>query len=833
MADEIQQVTLPHMGIQREPDIAPERRRRPGHGIPVPQRARPSHGSAIQRDVASAVSAVTTTRQSLGIAPDRLLVVEFHSWDPGCRDVLEKRFDAVVVDERLVADAEGNELTHVLVQFASRAAVSRLESEAEQYRRNSSETTMLPPGLRGRFFDGLESIRTVTPVERIGRRLRQEGFPDEELFYVDVDLWHPGTLQGVQATLNNLRQICVAHQGRVVEDLRTSSLILARVQVTRRLAEALLELDIVAQVNLPPVLSAVYASHFDDVDSLPDHAQPTGQEPVVAVLDSGVLPAHPLLRGWVVEDVDFDSGENTAIDQHGHGTQVAGLVVYGDVARCIETGSWTPEVLIANAKVLRRHPQDSRWAIFPENHRPEALVERAIRHFHKVRGCRVFNLSIGSFHDVYSGGRQFGWAEVLDQLARELDVVIVVSAGNNLEPAIPDGPTTREEFQAAVRDSLLSSAASRLCNPATSAIAVVVGSIARSDRPRTPGALAGAPAGAPAPFSRVGPGYESKATQRAVKPEFVAYGGNFAIHTFAGGPPSWMDRDINLGEPTTRFNTDGGRPLTAVSGTSFAAPHVSNAAAWALEAASEALGSASGNAARAVLGVSAATPPCGEDWLLDPERKETWARLRLVGYGVVDAGRVRASLANDACLIASDNLEEDCWHVYAVPVPPAFLAGRGNRGIAIALAFDPPVRSSRREYLSRTMWLEVMKGLTLADVTSYRTRHSGPGNAPSLPQSKLLDMRPTKTDLQWSTLQVRRKTWTRAPSLPVITEGAEPLLHVLVGCQSRFPHGEDLSQGYSLAIRFWHSDAHVEIYQQIQTRVRARAVVRARIGRRG
>lgn len=835
MAEEQQFGPQSHIGIEREPDLEPERRRRRAYGNPMPQRRRNSHGGTIRREIDSALTSVGSVRQTLGVSPDRLIVVEFNSWDAGCREVFEARFGAAVVDERIFVTDGGEEMTHVLVQFPSRHDVDRLQAEADRYRQDSDQATDLPPGLRRKFFDGLEKIRTISRDERIGARLRAEGFPATEPIYLDVDLWHPGTAAGAREVLDSLRQVCTNHQGRVTEDLRTSSLVLARVEANRQLAEALLDLDIVAQVNLPPVLPAVYGSIFDDVGPLPDNKQPAGDEPIVVVLDSGILPGQPLLRGWVVDERDFDTGEGTAVDQHGHGTQVAGLAVYGDVARCMDTGTWAPEMLVANAKVLRRHPQNPSWTMFPDEHRPEALIESAIRHFHETRGCRVFNLSLGNIHDVYSGGRQYAWAEVLDKLARELNVVIVVAAGNNPSPPMPTAGTTREEFQAGIRDALLDDPTARLCNPATSAVAVTVGSIARSSSPRTRDAFAGAPEGAPAPFSRVGPGYESKPTQRSVKPEFVAFGGNFAVHAFAGGNPRWIDRDIHLGEPTTRLNNDGGRPLTAVSGTSFAAPHVSNAAAWAIHAVEGAIGVVDANMARAILGVSAAEPPCGNDWLLDPDSKETWDRLRLVGYGMVDVERVRASLANDVCLIATDSVDEDHWHLYAVPVPPAFASGSGKRGISVALAFDPPVRAGRREYLSRTMWIEVLKGLTVDEIRTFRTRHTGDGDAPSLPQSKVLDMRPTKTDVQWSTLQVRRKVWSRYRNVPVADGTIGPVLHVLVGCQNRFPHGEETGQRYGLAVRLWHSDAGIEIYQQLKARVRARArqVVRAHVNRQG
>jgi hypothetical protein len=720
------------------------------------------------------------------------------------------------------------EITRVLVQFPTIEDVEAFVCEARHYVRQEAQTTALPQGIRRRFFDGLDWVRARGREDRLGARLRRDGFPEAQRFSIDVDLWHPGTITGARAVLDELRRVCGAYRGRVIDDLRTSSLVLARIEADRPLAEALLGLDIVAQVNLPPVLPAAYGGLFNYIDPLPDHLVPDGTEPVVGVVDSGVLAGHPLLRGWVLEERDFDSGEDTAVDTQGHGTKVAGLVVYGDVARCIETGDWTPRAMVVSAKVLRRDPVDESRPVFPENRRPEKLVEDAIRYFHGERGCRVFNLSVGNAHDVYSGGRQFAWAEVIDQLARDLDVVLVVSAGNVGAPPWPQAATTREQFQVALRDLILETPDARVCSPATAAIAVTVGAIARSERAMRH-LLAAAPAGAPPPFSRLGPGYEPRATQRAVKPEFVSFGGNISVRDYPGPDPAWVD-EIHLGEPTTRLNTDGGRPLTAVSGTSFAAPQVSFAAAFALRTAGDTLGTSSptANSARALLGACAELPPCGSEWLRDPEGKETWEKLRLVGYGRVDVDRVVRALQHDVCLLAEDNLAEDYWHLYAIRVPPSFLGGRGRRGINVSLAFDPPVRASRRDYLSRTMWVEVMKGLTPAEIAQYRSRHAGTGEAPRLPPSKLLTMRPTKSDVQWSTLQVRRCSWARAINLPPVDGQEERELHVLVGCQHRFPSGEDQQQRYALAVRLWHTDTSVEIHQQLRGRVRTRAVARIR-----
>jgi hypothetical protein len=124
------------------------------------------------------------------------------------------------------------------------------------------------------------------------------------------------------------------------------------------------------------------------------------------------------------------------------------------------------------------------------------------------------------------------------------------------------------------------------------------------------------------------------------------------------------------------------------------------------------------------------------------------------------------------------------------------------------------------------MWLEAYKGLATGEVENYRRHHRGT-DAPTVPQSKLLDLGPSKTTLQWSTLQVRRKIWSRSPQLPIISDLHLPIIHLLVGCQSRF-RTDDPEQKYALAVRLWHEGEPLELrlYQELRTRVRVRAPIR-------
>ena len=120
------------------------------------------------------------------------------------------------------------------------------------------------------------------------------------------------------------------------------SLLLGRAQVNEFTLNALLDLDIISLVDLP--LGTVsteqyelYSLDFEPIihDNLGENA------PLAAVLDSGVFSANPLLSNVIVGEEEFDNTENTTSDLHGHGTGVAGIVVYGDFNKCIESRFYT------------------------------------------------------------------------------------------------------------------------------------------------------------------------------------------------------------------------------------------------------------------------------------------------------------------------------------------------------------------------------------------------------------------------------------------------------------------------------------------------------------
>lgn len=121
---------------------------------------------------------------------------------------------------------------------------------------------------------------------------------------------------------------------------------------------------------------------------------------------------------------------------------------------------------------------------------------------------------------LYAGGKITPWAAVLDELARELDIVIIVAAGNYRIPA----ELAEEHFRDYPR--YLIAPHVRILEPATAVIPLTVGALAESAAVPTRAAgnvglqpVAGE--GEPAPFTRCGPGVND-----VVKPELCEFGGN-------------------------------------------------------------------------------------------------------------------------------------------------------------------------------------------------------------------------------------------------------------------------------------------------------------------
>ncbi len=261
--------------------------------------------------------------------------------------------------------------------------------------------------------------------------------------------------------------------GSVADHYIGDSLSSYQIGATGELIRELLNLDAVALVDLPPEPSlAVSDLIARDLRDFPPVREPLGDVPSIAVLDSGLTSAHPLLAAAIGEATSVPLALGDGADDNGHGTRVAGIALYGSIEGCIQARMFAPELRIYSARVLNEHCK------FDDSKLITTQMQEAIRYFRNTYRCRVFNLSLGDDNLPYRGGKVSPWASVLDTLSRELNVLIVVSAGNFIySPRGEEAPDSHlQRFPRYLLDD-----DAKIIEPATGAIVLSVGSLALRD----------------------------------------------------------------------------------------------------------------------------------------------------------------------------------------------------------------------------------------------------------------------------------------------------------------------------------------------------------------
>ena len=400
----------------------------------------------------------------------------------------------------------------------------------------------------------------------------------------------------------------------------------------------------------------------------------------------------------------------------------------------------------------------------------------------------------------------------LDALSRELDVLFIVATGNYRGDA--DGPGDwRAEYP-----NYLTRVGASLLDPAPALNAVTVGSIARHERnerwPEDPGYLPVARTGQPSPFTRHGPSVNG-----AIKPELVDYGGNVTVHARAGGLT--LDRQ-GVGELSISHDFAPARPFAEVSGTSFAAPRVTNAAARILAEHPD----ASADLCRAMLVAHARTPGACADLFGD----DTEALRNVTGYGHVDRSALYRSLEDSVTLWTEESIENRRHHFYEIPLPDEFWEGSSRpREVTVALAFRPAVRTMRIDYRAAFISFKFVRAASLDEVANWFIADIDRGDATRIPEYAsgcgLSEAIRSKGTVQASTWTFKRASVSRRDgSWFVVVTRNDPAW------------GTNLSlerEGYALAVvlndrvgqelRLRTSRLHAAVERRLRARARLRA----------
>lgn len=478
---------------------------------------------------------------------------------------------------------------------------------------------------------------------------------------------------------------------------------MVRVRADLALLNALLNEASIERVRAPlrPAISQADMTNASMPVNVPEPSAIT-----IGVVDGIVSSTNPLTGPYVMDTREFPDGY-TFSGPDPHGTAVAGVAIWGNLDPLIRTGTLAECHPIHAARVL--DVTASGGLEVPGL--AHLTIESAIRWLAE-KGDRIVNVSI-NFQYPASSALRDELTTTIDMLAQELGLVIVVSAGNR--DVLTEHSSWISDYPKYLGDD-----EAKIAAPGDAALAITVGSVADRDIPSGAGAssrVAIAAAREPSPFTRSGP-VRGIGQAGMLKPEFVHHGGNWA----------WdhLTKVVAYRDPGTAavvaIAPSDGRIVGASTGTSYSAPAV----AHELARIAERYPSAGPNLLRALLALSARqiATSAGVD------------ASSVSGYGRPDADVVLESEAQRTFLVYEGVMVTNSVVLHRLPIPPEFADGVRNRIFRVALAFDPPVRRSRREYIAGSMAVDLVRGLNERFVGELYSRQ--PTRAEVLADPKLV-----------------------------------------------------------------------------------------------
>ena len=639
------------------------------------------------------------------------------------------------------------------------------------------------------FVDAIGGIEEIPQEEKLGASLQAYSLQESDMEHIDVEIWKMKRNRR-DKFITGFKTFITSNGGEIIDTLLTQDFFVMRILMDKNLLDAITALREVAHADRPAVVS--FRKQLDaDIREIDIEGPPPKDSPGILVVDSGIRH-HPLLRDSIADSIVLlKKGNRTVadIDDVGHGTQVAGIALYGDIGSRAGK-SFAPRLWLYSAKVM--YDDGTGCAKYDEDqlleHQFKDAVERTIS---KHKNCRIINVSLGnSYNKMFEKQRQFRLASLIDELSfRHKDVIFTVAAGNSYDDVF--------EHESYPEYMLENSPRVKIIDPATSAHALTVGAsfqFWKSEQIAT--------STWPSPFTRVGPGLNGM-----IKPELVANGGGYSpdLPTIN---PQWIQ---------------DGRLFTFGIGTSLSSPLV----AHHLGILKGKFPSESRNMLKALVLSSTIIPqekPPGLEKIAKSHQSDEMQKiLNIFGYGVPNLKYALNSNPNRVLLKYDGKIPLDRVHFFAVMMPKIFVTKNGRRSIAISLVFDPPTNSNRADYLGVSMYFHLFRDLPLKTIKKLYLEKKKNHSAPDTLQKKQIKMSPSFNIRNRGMHQKAIQTWSRRPKFDI----SEPLV-LAVTCQNRWHPQNGYEQPYAVVMTIRHEKS-IDIYNPIRVANKMRIRVQSRV----
>lgn len=541
-----------------------------------------------------------------------------------------------------------------------------------------------------------------------------------------------------------------------------------------------------------------YSWENNSLDTFDNHEirvlSPPPDAAKVCVIDSGIQENHRLLEVAIDKlnsksYVDADSSTADYVRQSGHGTKVAGAILYpGNIPA---EGIVQLETIIQNARIL-----DKDNSIATEKFEPN-LMRQIVDDFSTTK---IFNLSVAEKNSI-QGNHMPVLAAAIDKLIHERDILFIISSGNiRIFPDSTSEISIYEHLSAGTDyPQYLLEPNSKIANPAVSSFAITVGSIAKFNfEDDDYKSLAGKER--ISPFSRAGLGMWG-----CVKPDVVEFGGDLLINKTS----LQLTTRESLMPELVNCTLYGAKTVGRDCGTSFSAPKVAYIASKLMtEHPKE-----SAQMYRALIIQSARLP----EFCFDNPTSEDF---RLYGYGIPNIERAVSNSESRITFIQEGRIEPKKADIYRIIIPEN-IRGEGKEFrilIETTLAFTSQIRSTRRgahSYLAN--WLEWRSSKYNESFISFRDR-----TIKYLESDEQSDVEEVTNSIKWILREnpawtkhdINRNNSTVQKSWAIIEphQFAEEFSIAVVGHCGWDKNLENITP-YSLCVSFEVLDAQVNLYE--------------------
>jgi len=621
----------PHLYLRKNGRPEPYTSKTPPPRSPLPQRDRATHAQAIRSTLDAALTMAEAWRREREPdlaqgTPGFYLDFEIHPGSEMAADLLENRRKNI---ELVAVRQESETANMVATVFVPDAAADHFLKKVEAYRAENTKTGKP------------KNEALISRIQTIALAAVRSVYTDDQTLFPAAgeriwwELWiRQGHVEAFDAVVHRLE--IPASPLRLVFPDREVRLVLGD-EIT--IARLFLNSDAIAELRRAKDTPALFVdwSNVEQAEWTSDLAArlviPQNRDVSVCVLDTGVTQAHPLLSPVLdVSDVHaYDPSWNGG-DSRGHGTNMAGATVYGDLTPLLTSNRSIPLThFLESVKILPDEGEND-----PKLYGAitgESIARAEVQAPERRRAvCMAVTSNIG-----VNRGRPSSWSAAIDQLCFGDETtrrLILISAGNIREGLSKTDYPNRNAVES-------------IENPAQAWNAITVGAYTEKAILTDP-SYAGwepiAPVGDLSPASRTSVTWER---QWPLKPDIVLEGGNWA----ALGDQCDCPDDLGI---LTTYRDPTIRHFDIFRDTSAATAIAANLGGKLLAAVPERWP----ETIRALMIHSSEWTPVMRAQL-DAATSEQQKRvvLRKYGYGVPNYDRAVLSAANDLTLIVEDELQ--------------------------------------------------------------------------------------------------------------------------------------------------------------------------------